>query len=274
LTYRKLKVDHMRCCLTTLHHGVPDESAGACHRLIKCYFSILLLEVNCCYFLWTPTRLYTRQSSYEIWSLSCPAMQHGQQLNVIPYPAIVEYVGPEVFRLPVNPGISFCAVLQSQAEYLQHGLQQRFSTPANVQQRAENTVDTTQAPINLRLVDDLPALWDFRWSQEGYELVCNTDGITITALSSTGVFYGIQTLLQALSVADEQQGLCMPHTRVSVVRPRVVENRSNRSYPSRLAYPLRQGFVWGSASEPSSVNGSHLHSNCCSKAATTLPACC
>lgn len=143
-----------------------------------------------------------------------------RQLNVIPYPAIVEFVGPEHFQLPINPSISCsAAVLQPQAEYLQHGLQQRFSTPANAQQQQQQTdegINNNQAPISLRLVDDLPALWEFRWKEEGYELVCGAqEGITITATTTTGVFYGIQTLLQALSVAEGQAGLRMPHTRVS-----------------------------------------------------------
>jgi N-acetyl-beta-hexosaminidase len=66
----------------------------------------------------------------------------------------------------------------------------------------------------------LPALWPFRWAQEGYELVCNAQGITITALSNAGIFYGIQTVLQAVQVSQEQQALCMPYTRVGRQCPR------------------------------------------------------
>lgn len=142
------------------------------------------------------------------------------QLGVIPYPSIVEHVGPGLFDLPRDAAISCCAALQPQAEYLQTGLSQRFQHPTNVQQRLQDAGQGIQAPISLQLLDDLPALWPFRWSEEGYELVCSEAGITITALTSTGVFYGIQTLLQALQVSQEQQGLCMPHTRVRPQRPR------------------------------------------------------
>jgi N-acetyl-beta-hexosaminidase len=143
-----------------------------------------------------------------------------EQLNVIPYPSIVEHVGPELYRLPRPVTISCCAALQPQAEHLQQGLQQRFSTPANVQQRQLGADQSTQAAIRLQLVDDLPALWPFRWAQEGYELVCNAQGITITALSNTGIFYGIQTVLQAIQVSQEQQALCMPYTLVGLQCPR------------------------------------------------------
>lgn len=142
------------------------------------------------------------------------------QLDVIPYPSIVEHVGPGLFKLPRDAAISCCAALQPQAEYLQQGLSQRFKHPTNVQQRLQDAAQGIQAPISLQMVNDMPALWPFRWSEEGYELVCSEAGITITALTSTGVFYGIQTLLQALQVSEEQQGLCMPHTRVRLQRPR------------------------------------------------------
>lgn len=140
------------------------------------------------------------------------------QLNVIPYPSIVEHVGPDSYTLPSNPSISCCAALQWHAEYLQLGLQQRFSTPANVQQRSQDAAQEVQSAIRLQTADDLPALWPFRWSEEGYELVCSAQGITITALSNTGVFYGIQTLLQALRVSTDGQQLCVPHTKVSLQR--------------------------------------------------------
>jgi alpha-glucuronidase len=142
------------------------------------------------------------------------------QLSVIPYPSIVEHVGPGAFKLPRDAAISCCAALQPQAEYLQQGLSQRFRHPTNVQQRPQDVAQGVQAPIKLQLVDDLPALWPFRWSEEGYELVCSEAGVSIAALTSTGVFYGIQTLLQALQASEEQQGLCMPHTRVRPQHPR------------------------------------------------------
>jgi N-acetyl-beta-hexosaminidase len=146
-------------------------------------------------------------------------MSAGQpQLTVIPYPSSVEYVGTSSYILPRAPRISSSAALQPQAEYLQAALQQRFSTPSNLQQQQEARENASQSSISLDIVEDLPALWPYRFSHEGYELVCAESGIAIRALSTTGIFYGIQTLLQALSVDTAgQQGLRMPHTRVSRV---------------------------------------------------------
>lgn len=135
------------------------------------------------------------------------------QLTVIPYPSAVDHVGPSSLTLPRAPTINSSPALQPQAEYLQAALQQRFSTPSNLQQQQEGRETASPASISLDLVEDLPALWPYRFSHEGYELVCAESGISIRALSTTGIFYGIQTLLQALSV--EPEGLRMPHTRVS-----------------------------------------------------------
>lgn len=156
-----------------------------------------------------------------------------QRLNVIPYPALVEFVGPGSLTLPSTPSIAFSAEgLRPQAQYLQESLhhlsgtpsnllllsssqqqQQRASFEANINSSSTGTNNNQQQPqIVLRVVEDLPSLWPYRWSQEGYELQCSSAGITISALSSTGVFYGIQTLLQALS--QDTHGLSMPHTQV------------------------------------------------------------
>jgi hypothetical protein len=126
-------------------------------------------------------------------------------------------------------------------------LQQRFGTPSNILQRPQEASQNDQAPISLHLVDDLPALWPFRWSEEGYQLVCNDQGISISALTTTGVFYGVQTLLQALSVSEQQQGLCLPHTQVGVLRPRMrIQQSSNAQHASMYCCVQRycdcQGF--------------------------------
>ncbi|KAF6256580.1 hypothetical protein COO60DRAFT_1702275 [Scenedesmus sp. NREL 46B-D3] len=65
----------------------------------------------------------------------------------------------------------------------------------------------------LQLVEQLQQLQQFRWREEGYQLTCGTQGVQIAALTTTGVFYGIQTLLQALQATSE--GLRLPHTQVA-----------------------------------------------------------
>lgn len=202
------------------------------HSCYKAYKAITInINITCCIGLQTPPRSPGCKQTTDHFLPGSPlpaplliTMQQqpaaAQQLTVIPYPADVEFVGPGTYTLPKPPAISSSAALAPQAEFLQQGLQQRFSTPSNLQQQPEGSAQASQASIRLELVDDLPALWPYRFSNEGYELVCAEDGISIRALSTTGVFYGIQTLLQAL--AEGQQGLSMPHTRVSGAGSNVV----------------------------------------------------
>uniref|UniRef100_A0A383VT24 beta-N-acetylhexosaminidase n=1 Tax=Tetradesmus obliquus TaxID=3088 RepID=A0A383VT24_TETOB len=136
------------------------------------------------------------------------------QLNVLPYPAIVEYVGPDSLHVctPTIQCDNANESLLQKAAYLQQALQQRFGTAAticepNSSQQAPGTA------ISLQLVEQLQQLQQFRWREEGYCLACGAQGIQITALTTTGVFYGIQTLLQALQATPE--GLRMPYTQVA-----------------------------------------------------------
>jgi hypothetical protein len=135
------------------------------------------------------------------------------QLNVLPYPAIVEYVGPESLHV-CNPAI-ICdnanESLLQKATYLQQTLQQRFGTHATIseQHSSQRAHGTT---ISLLLVEQLQQLQQFRWREEGYHLTCSAQGVQISALTTTGVFYGIQTFLQALQ--STPAGLTLPYTQV------------------------------------------------------------
>lgn len=140
------------------------------------------------------------------------------QLPVIPYPSVVEYCNQhETYTLPRVPGIQCDEAnesLQQKARYLQSSLEQRFSTQTVICDPCSGQhVSGGACPaITLVVVEQLQQLDQFRWRQEGYELVCGPQGIKITALTPTGVFYGIQTLLQALQSAPE--GLVLPYIRV------------------------------------------------------------
>jgi N-acetyl-beta-hexosaminidase len=135
------------------------------------------------------------------------------QLNVLPYPAIVDYVAPESLHV-CTPAIQCDNAdegLLQKAAYLQQALQQRFGTFATICEQNSSQ----QAPgtaISLQLVEQLQQLQQFRWREEGYQLTCGAQGIQIAALTTTGVFYGIQTLLQALQATPE--GLRLPYTQV------------------------------------------------------------
>jgi hypothetical protein len=146
------------------------------------------------------------------------------QLNVLPYPAIIDYVGPELLHV-LSPAIHCDNANESllqKAAYLQQALQQRFGTSSTICEQNSSR----QAPgtlISLQVVEQLQQLQQFRWREEGYQLSCGAQGIQIAALTATGVFYGIQTLLQALQATPD--GLRLPYTQVCMhaVRTRLLE---------------------------------------------------
>lgn len=147
------------------------------------------------------------------------------RLNVIPYPQVVEFVGPELYQLPRSPAVYVDnEALLAKAVYLQQALQQHHSTYATLQVSSNKQHDSGQSEvaIKLSLQQDRQQLQQgIRWSQEAYELTCDSTGIQITAITSTGIFYGVQSLLQALR--STSAGWAMPHTRVSYSPcPRVV----------------------------------------------------
>jgi N-acetyl-beta-hexosaminidase len=82
---------------------------------------------------------------------------------------------------------------EGNAAYLQEKLGKLFGTTIEI---------TTTAPesnfIELKLVEGLESDSSKIESQEAYQLVVNTNGISILATSPAGAFYGIQTLMQLL----------------------------------------------------------------------------
>jgi hypothetical protein len=194
------------------------------------------------------------------------------QLNVLPYPAIVEYVGPETLHVS-NPAIHCDHANESllqKATYLQQALQQRFGTHAMICEQHSGQ----QAPgtaISLLLVEQLQQLQQFLWREEGYQLTCSAQGVQIAALTTTGVFYGIQTLLQALQSSPE--GLTMPYTQVCrqkgpgcLATPRSVQFGRCRAVTTNLTVPSNDGVA---VSRRFSVPGDCLQRRSCSSRSTS-----
>lgn len=139
------------------------------------------------------------------------------QLNCIPQPVIVEFVGPDVYNLArttITVRVANDEGLLQKAKVFQRALQQRFGAQSTliVDCSSFSAVQPPSADIRLVLVDHLVSLDQFRWPHESYELKCDAEGIMITAITATGAFYGMQTLLQALQFSTA--GLAMPYTKV------------------------------------------------------------
>jgi len=130
---------------------------------------------------------------------------------------IVEFVGPESYKLArttIAIQVANDEGLLQKAKVFQHALQQRFGTQSTliVDSSSLSAGQAPSADIRVVLVDQLVSLDQFRWPHESYELKCDAGGIMITAITATGAFYGMQTLLQALQFSTA--GLAMPYTKV------------------------------------------------------------
>lgn len=149
------------------------------------------------------------------------------QLNVIPYPAVVEYIGPDLYRFAGSACIRVNRpVLLRNANYLHDALQQRFNVTVQVDKSdtKHDVAGSPSAAITLHLSEQLEQLQSFRWSQEAYQLTCDSHGVQIAATSVSGIFYGVQTLLQALQVSAS--GLVLPYTRVGDLHKQLCETAS------------------------------------------------
>jgi len=108
------------------------------------------------------------------------------QSVVIPLPQKTEPLkGTFVFRTDMRIFYNHHDLLFS-AQYLAKRIGQEVTISTNIGY-------SKKAGIQLLLSEQCPVA-----NPEGYELLINTDKITITARTAAGVFYGIQTLLQLL----------------------------------------------------------------------------
>lgn len=112
--------------------------------------------------------------------------------EVVPMPQQVALLQGEPFVLNSDVQILAADSLQREAEFLQSYLQEQTGLSLTISQKREKKVNY----IELALFPRVKGV-------EGYWLIVNKKGVTISGSSAAGVFYGIQTLRKAL--ADEEQ---------------------------------------------------------------------
>lgn len=125
--------------------------------------------------------LHLNGDGYLLWKniISSYVQTKVNELPLIPFPKEV-HLGEQFFNLKNCKNIIAPKVLAHEAQVLKNALQ--------------NTVNLTvasQGEGNIHLVLDSNMT-----QKEGYKLHITTDKITLTAQNHTGIFYGIQTLLQ------------------------------------------------------------------------------
>jgi hexosaminidase len=118
--------------------------------------------------------------------LSVSTMQL-QAINIIPQPSEVKTLSG-TFTLSgataIIPGKS-----AGEANQLQQALQETYGLSLSLKPAAKS--DYIRLTLNDKLKQEL--------GTEGYQLLVNPGGITITAATNTGIFYGIQSLRQLIS---------------------------------------------------------------------------
>lgn len=140
--------------------------------------------------IWSPEEEYKRNE--DVLMLSSSAL-----LPVIPS-ALTIKTGKERIALNQSFPIHYSADLEFEAQYLAAKMEELYGiTP-----RTLVSEERTREGVNLVVVPNQQS------NQEGYTLTINTSqGITITGNSASGLFYGIQSLLQLVPNENLQPAL-------------------------------------------------------------------
>lgn len=119
--------------------------------------------------------------------------------RILPTPKNVEYSAGTVF-LDKKWRITHSANSISEAQYLQHALQQQ----ASLDLALSNQLDAKHTK-SIRLIIDSSLS-----TPESYRLIIGADVISISGSDSAGVFYGVQSLLSLIPAAQSKRTLRLP----------------------------------------------------------------
>lgn len=126
-----------------------------------------------------------------------------QQNLLIPAPQEIEEL-EGVFSLTHDVQILYNSIkLKNEVEILNGILASIFDKPPLVVKKIQNKENKQFGSINLLLNDKTNS--NYVTGNEGYELIIEKMQVTITATTTTGVFYGIQTLRQLLLFSLNRQ---------------------------------------------------------------------
>jgi hexosaminidase len=114
---------------------------------------------------------------------------------LIPVPVEVKYM-PGSYRLGKELTVSFPSGLENKAFLLEH-LRSKFSTAAGIEVK-EVAGGNAQLSLSTFVTDTIQNF-------ESYQLQINQQGVKLSAPSSAGLFYGLQTLWQLLPPAIESK---------------------------------------------------------------------
>lgn len=114
-----------------------------------------------------------------------------QNAEIIPQPVSIK-TGKKNFDLTKNTLIIHDSENEGNAAYLQNILKPTFQKNLDLRRKGSKGI---MLETDLLLIDEL--------GEEGYKLDINTKTIKITATSSAGIFYGIQSLRQLLHIDIE-----------------------------------------------------------------------
>jgi len=118
-------------------------------------------------------------------------------------------------KLNVTSTIFYSSTLKSEAEYLKSVVGEEYAIQLRLKEIKDNSMTSETEPeeVNIRLmlsgqVDD---------KSESYTLDSRSNEVLISATSSKGIFYGIQSALQLITTSKE--ALKFPKTRLSNDQP-------------------------------------------------------
>lgn len=123
---------------------------------------------------------------FLLWFYVSHETSSANYFSLIPYPQSISNIEGNI-KLGNKIVVSYPSGLKQEAEFLKLYLKQDFSAETILTKREKN------ADIVLKLAKDFPLQ-----NKEGYIIETNDNIIVIKAQSAEGIFYGIQTLRQAL----------------------------------------------------------------------------
>lgn len=122
-----------------------------------------------------------------------------QQINIIPRPNKLTVL-PGYLELTKTQTIGYTATTKGEATILQSNLKKEYGMQMELKE-GEDFNNSINLTVDMNLSNSL--------GKEGYQLVVSSSKITLKAANQTGIYYGIQSLLQAIDNSNNKKQLAL-----------------------------------------------------------------
>ncbi|WP_294958413.1 beta-N-acetylhexosaminidase [uncultured Flavobacterium sp.] len=122
-----------------------------------------------------------------------------QQINIIPRPNKLTVLSGYL-DLTKMRYVGYSATTKAEATILQCNLKKEYGLEVSL--KADQYLDNSiNLKVDVKLIDSL--------GKEGYKLIVSPSKITLKAANQTGIYYGIQSLQQAIDISSDKKQLAL-----------------------------------------------------------------